>query len=467
MFRKDRSGHKILKVHELTARIRVAAERTFSDVWVEGEVVDLRSPASGHLYFVLKDAAAQIRAIIFRTHGRFLKFTPKEGKSVLIRGHLTFYEARGEYQLIVDYIEPRGRGALQAAFEALKAYLRREGLFEVTRKKPIPKFPTRIGLVTSPTGAALQDILQVFQESKLPIQIIVYPVAVQGEGAAGEIVETLDAVNRIPASQQADLLILARGGGSLEDLAAFNEEGVARAISRSVIPVITAIGHETDTTISDYVSDLRVPTPSIAAETVARRVRSILEQFTLLEQDLMNRMRTRIEDAQNQLDVALRLLTDPTRRIGHVRDRLTQLIIRLQQSIDRVLETRRGRFIRGRQGLFHLNPLDRLHEFRQRLDQFNRQLFKEGRGFIGQGRSILLAQMEQLHLLSPLNILSRGYSIPQKLPSLKIIRDVTEVDQGDRLRLTLHQGRVTCTVVEKDATSLPPPLNGMGERGPS
>jgi exodeoxyribonuclease VII large subunit len=462
MFQTDRPGRKILKVHELTTRIRVETERTFSDVWVEGEVVDLRSPSSGHLYFVLKDRSAQIRAIVFRATARFLKFAPKEGKSVLIRGHLTFYEARGQFQLIVDYIEPRGSGALQAAFEALKASLRREGLFEEARKNPIPQFPLRIGLLTSATGAALQDILQVFHQAKLPIQIIVYPVAVQGEGAVGEIVETLDVVNRIPAPQQPDLLILARGGGSLEDLAAFNEEGVARAIFRSEIPVMTAIGHETDTTISDYVSDLRVPTPSLAAEEVVRRVRSMLEQFTFLKQALMDRMRTRVEDAQNQLNVALRLLTDPTRQIGHVRERLSQLSIRLQQSIDRVLEARRGRFIHGRQGLFHLNPIDRLHEYRQRLDQLNRQLLKEGKGLIDQGRGTLMTQMEQLHLLSPLNILSRGYSITQKIPSLKIIRDVSEVDEGDHLRLTLHQGNIRCTVVEKDEASFP--LNGVNKK---
>jgi len=449
MFQADRPGQKILKVHELTTCIRVAAEQTFSSVWVEGEVVDLRSPSSGHLYFVLKDASAQIRTIIFRAYGRFLKFTPKEGKSVLIRGHLTFYEARGDYQLIVDYIELRGSGALQAAFEVLKEDLRREGLFDAERKKPIPEFPLRIGLLTSSTGAVLQDILRVFQEAKLPIQVTVYPVPVQGEGASGEIVETLDAVNGLPAAQQPELMILARGGGSLEDLAAFNEEGVARAISRSTLPVITAIGHETDTTISDHVSDLRVPTPSIAAEEVARRVRLTLEKFALLEQNLSALIRARIEEAKNKRETALRLLSDPSRRIGHVRDRLSQLLIRLHQSIARVLEAHRGRLTRGRQGLFYLNPLDRLQEKRQQLAQLNRQLLKEGRGFIVQERSNLLAQMEQLHLLSPLNILSRGYSITQKLPSLKIIRDTAELNEGDRLRLSLHRGSVTCAVVEK------------------
>ncbi|MFQ5579042.1 MAG: exodeoxyribonuclease VII large subunit [Nitrospiria bacterium] len=458
MFQSDRPGRKILKVHELTTRIRVETERTFSDIWVEGEVVDLRSPTSGHLYFVLKDASAQIRAIVFKGTARFLKFTPKEGKSVLIRGHLTFYEARGQSQLIVDYIEPRGSGALQAAFEAVKEKLRRGGLFDDGRKKPIPQFPLRIGLVTSPTGAALQDILQVFRKAELPIQIIVYPVPVQGEGAAGEVVETLEVVNGIPVSKQPHLLVLARGGGSLEDLAAFNEEGVARAISRSVIPVITAIGHETDTTISDYVSDLRVPTPSIAAEIVVRRVRSILEGFASKEQDLSDLMRARIGDAKNQYEIALRLLSDPSRRIGHVRDRLTQLRIRLQQGMTHVLKTRRWSLSRGREGILHLNPIERVYEKRQRLDEANRRLLKTGRGFVDQGRSTFLAQIEQLHLLSPLNILSRGYSITQKLPALKIIREATEVNEGDRLLLTLHQGKVICSVIGNDEVS--PTLKG-------
>ncbi|MFQ5781360.1 MAG: exodeoxyribonuclease VII large subunit, partial [Nitrospiria bacterium] len=366
MRRTDLAGRKILKVYQLAAQIRTAAEREFSDVWVEGEISDLRTPPSGHLYFTLKDATAQMKAIIFRAYGRFLRFTPKEGKSVLIRSHLTFYEARGEYQLIVDYIEPKGIGLLQAAFEALKEKLRLEGLFNEDRKRPIPHFPSRIGLITSPSGAALQDILRVLREDGLPYHVIIYPVAVQGEGAPGEIARGIeafnDALNHPSPARRVDLLILARGGGSLEDLAAFNEEDVARAIARSEIPVITAIGHETDTTISDYAADLRAPTPSIAAEMIARNGLAIVEQLAHLDHALLDRMQAKMEGTRTQLRVASRLLADPTWRIAHVRDRLYHLMIRLQQALDRSLEERRGRWIRCRQGLFHLNPIDRLHE---------------------------------------------------------------------------------------------------------
>ncbi|HEY5599532.1 MAG TPA: exodeoxyribonuclease VII large subunit, partial [Candidatus Manganitrophaceae bacterium] len=207
---------KILKVHELTARIRTEIERLFSDLWVEGEVANLKIPSSGHAYFTLKDARSQIRTIIFRSHGRFLKFTPKEGQSVLIRGHVTLYDVKGEYQLIVDYIEPRGAGALQAAFEALKEKLRAEGLFDASRKKPIPSFPKKIGLITSPTGAALRDLLKVLLGGNLPFHILIYPVAVQGEGAAEEIARAVEEMNAMARSgrDRVDLLILARGGGS-------------------------------------------------------------------------------------------------------------------------------------------------------------------------------------------------------------------------------------------------------------
>ncbi|MFQ5780882.1 MAG: exodeoxyribonuclease VII large subunit [Nitrospiria bacterium] len=454
MRRTDLAGRKILKVYQLAAQIRAAAEREFSDVWVEGEVADLRMPPSGHLYFTLKDATAQMKAIIFRAHGRFLKFTPKEGKLVLIRGHLTFYEARGEYQLIVDYIEPKGIGLLQAAFEALKEKLRREGLFNEDRKKPIPRLPSRIGLVTSPSGAALQDILRVLRGNGLSYHITIYPVSVQGEGAAGEIARGIeafnDALHHPSPARRVDLLILARGGGSLEDLAAFNEEGVARAIARSEIPVITGIGHETDTTISDYAADLSAPTPSIAAEMIARNGLAVVEQLTRLDHALSDRVWAKIEGARTQLRIASRLLTDPTRRITHVRDRLRHLMIRLQQALDRSLEERRGRWVRCRQGLFHLNPIDRLHEFRREVDQLSGRFVKEGRGFIEREKNIVHAQMEQLHLLSPLNILSRGYSIAQKLPTLKIVRDAEEIERDDRLRLTFHRGSITCSVIEKE-----------------
>src|SRR3569832_269597 len=376
-------GRKILNVQELTARLRSEMERQFSDLWVEGEVANLKIPSSGHLYFTLKDASAQIKAIIFRSHGRFLRFTPKEGQSVLIRGHLTLYEAKGEYQLIVDYIEPKGAGALQAAFDAQKERLRLEGLFRDERKRPLPPLALRLGLITSPTGAALRDILKVLTGAGLPFQILIYPVPVLGPGAADEIARAFYELNQInektaPSDRPIDLLILARGGGSLEDLWAFNEETVARAIVRSAIPVISAVGHETDTTIADFVSDLRAATPSIAAETVVRNGTALLQRLAFLQTALHARMEAQLAGARSRLRAELRLLEDPARQIGHFADRVDHLTIRLRQAFVRSLESRRGRLSRLRQGLDHLNPVDRLKEWRRPLDRQGLRLVREG-----------------------------------------------------------------------------------------
>src|SRR5579884_44250 len=443
---------KILSVQELTARIRSEIERSFSDLWVAGEVANLKIPSSGHLYFTLKDAASQIKAIVFRSHGRFLRFTPKEGQSVLIRGHLTVYEAKGEYQLIVDYIEPRGAGALQAAFEALKEKLRAEGLFDPGRKRPIPNLPRRIALITSATGAVLRDLMKVFTRSDLPFSILIYPVAVQGEGAADEIARALDALNnrsRHASADRIDLLILARGGGSLEDLWAFNEEMVARAIARSEIPVISAVGHESDTTIADFVADLRAPTPSIAAEIVVRNVLSLLERFHDLNEALVSRMRERIAADRNHLQYEIRLLADPARQIGHFRDRVDHLTIRLRQSLQRLLAERHARVVRHQQGLTHLNPIDRLKAFRRRLTELAFQLTQEGSGLILQKRRTIQSQMVQLNILSPLNILERGYSITRKVPSQEVVRSADAVALDDQVEITLHRGRLICLVKEK------------------
>ncbi len=443
---------KILTVRELTAQIRAEVERPFSDLWVSGEAANLKIPSSGHLYFTLKDAASQIKAIIFRSHGRFLRFTPKEGQSVLIRGHLTVYEAKGEYQLIVDYIEPRGAGALQAAFEALKEKLRAEGLFDPGRKRPIPTFPRRIALVTSPTGAALQDLMKVLQRTDLPFSILIYPVAVQGEAAADEIARALDALNHRSRSSPADridLFILARGGGSLEDLWAFNEEIVARAIARSDVPVLSAVGHETDTTIADFVADLRAPTPSVAAEIVARNAATILERFDRLSEALVKRMQERIEADRNHLRYEIRLLADPVRQIGHFRDRVDHLEIRLRQSLRRLLSEARARVIRHQQGLAHLNPIDRLKAVRRRLAELTFHLTQRESDLILQRRRSIQSQMAQLNILSPLNILDRGYSITRKLPSLDVVREADSVALRDRIEITLHRGKLICSVEEK------------------
>ena len=458
-------GRKILKVRELTARLRGEIERQFSDLWVEGEVANLKIPSSGHLYFTLKDASAQIKAIIFRSHGRFLRFTPKEGQSVLIRGHLTLYEAKGEYQLIVDYIEPNGAGALQAAFEALKEQLRTEGLFRDERKRPIPPLALRIGLITSPTGAALRDILKVLTGAGLPFQILIYPVSVQGPGAADEIARALFEMNEFnektpPSDRPIDLLILARGGGSLEDLWAFNEEIVARAIVRSSLPVISAVGHETDTTIADFVADLRAATPSIAAETVVRNATALLQRLASLQAALHGRMEETLDAARRRLRSERRLLADPARQIGHFADRVDHLTIRLRQAFVRSLESRRGRLLRWRQGLDHLNPVDRLKGWRRSLDRLNLRLTRAGDALIVRRRGELQSQMVQLNLLSPLQSLSRGYSITRKLPSLEVVRDADAVKEGDAVQIILLRGKLIGSVVRSE-----PPGGDTPEKG--
>src|SRR5512143_2338557 len=281
----------ISTVTQLTSQIKTLLEANFPDIWVEGETSNLSIPQSGHAYFTLKDEQSQIRSVLFRSAQRFLKFTLQHGMQVICRGRVSVYEPRGEYQLIVDYIEPKGIGALQLAFEQLKAKLEKEGLFDLDHKRPLPLLPQRIGIITSPTGAAIRDMLRVIKRRHPRMHILIYPVPVQGIEAAPAIVEAIQYFNR---DQNVDVMIVGRGGGSLEDLWAFNEEPVAPATSASKIPVISAVGHETDYTISDCVADLRAPTPSAAAEMVVKSEESFREFISSLESSLIKRIRQQI-----------------------------------------------------------------------------------------------------------------------------------------------------------------------------
>ncbi len=448
------SERKIFKVTELTGEIRGLLEDHFLDLWVEGEISDLRSPRSGHIYFTLKDRGAKIKAVLFKSHMRFLRCIPKESDYVLIRGHLSLYEPRGEYQVICDYIEPRGAGALQAAFEALKEKLRSEGLFSEDRKQPLPALPSRIGVITSATGAAIQDILKITQSDDFRCNVLLYPVSVQGIGAASEIAKALDEMNSYSAhaAKVLDLLILARGGGSIEDLWSFNEESVARAIARSDLPVISAVGHESDTTIADYVADIRAPTPSAAANIVIRNGMASEERYLLVQQKLIEGMNKVLGVNKDQILSLSRLLTPPSRQTESLRNQVHHLNVRLHQAINRLLEERRGRLNTLRQGLVHLSPINRLGDLRSRLDQLYRRFVQEGHRVIADKKVRLQAGMDQLNLVSPLNILERGYSITRKLPNLEVVRNSVEVDLHDELQITLHQGRLTCIVEKKEVS---------------
>jgi exodeoxyribonuclease VII large subunit len=440
----------ILRVSQLTKALRTEIEHSFSDIWIEGEVANLRIPQSGHYYFTLKDETAQIKAVRFRAYGGFVKFIPKEGELVLIRGHLTVYEARGEYQIVVDYIEPRGIGALMAAFEALKERLRIEGLFDDRYKKPIPALPRKIALVTSRTGAVLHDFLKILRERKTPVTTWVVPVTVQGEGAAGEIAQAISAINDHGDTSEIDLIVLARGGGSLEDLWAFNEEVVARAIFQSTIPVISAIGHETDTTMSDFVSDLRAPTPSVAAEIIARNYEKQVERFCWVKAALHQTMEEMLGRHRQDLTVAIRLLMAPEKALAHFAQMTAQYFLRLRAALERQLTLHQNRQALTTQRLHSQNPIEQIARFRQEWGLFYHRLCRAGETMMdGHKKSVMIAA-GQLNVLSPLHILGRGYSITQQYPSRNIVRDMDQVAPDEMVQIRLHRGKLLCLVKEKE-----------------
>jgi exodeoxyribonuclease VII large subunit len=392
----------ILTVTELTSEIKNLLEGNFPDVWVAGEISNLTVPQSGHAYFTLKDEQSQIRAVLFRSSQRFLKFTLQHGMQVICRGRVGVYEPRGEYQLILEYLEPKGVGALQLAYEQLKARLEKEGLFDPGRKKPLPVFPRRIGLVTSPTGAAIRDMLRVIKRRHPKMELLIYPVAVQGASAAPAIVEAIRYFNR---EKNIDVMIIGRGGGSLEDLWAFNEEAVARAISASKIPVISAVGHETDYTIADFAADLRAPTPSAAAEMVVESEERFRERVAALEAFLIRTIRHKIELLRASFRENLRLLGDPRRRLEQYAQRIDELAGRLATGLNQNLR---------------------------------------------RDRAFLLSLTAALDHLNPLSVLSRGYSITRKLSAGVILKDALEARVGDLLSTKLHKGEVVSRVEKSE-----------------
>ncbi|MBI3621934.1 MAG: exodeoxyribonuclease VII large subunit [Nitrospirae bacterium] len=438
-------GRRILTVSELTALVKVQLETTFGDVWVEGEVSNLRCPPSGHLYFSLKDRTGQLRAVLFRTGGRRLKFVPADGRAVLARGHLTVYEPRGDYQLIVDYLEPVGVGALQAAFEQLKERLAAEGLFDAARKRPLPALPRRVGIVTSPTGAVIRDMLTVLARRFANVQVVINPVPVQGEGAADRIAGAIDELNALGL---ADVIIVGRGGGSLEDLWAFNEEAVARAIARSTVPVISAVGHETDVTIADFVADLRAPTPSAAAELVVRTKAELTDRVSQLRQEVVRSCRLLIERRREHVRHERRALIDPQRAIEAALLRADELGERLRVVLPRVLNRQGERLTAVTLRLQARLPLDSIRATLGRLGQLQEWLTGQMRRQEQARRTQVEHRLAQLHGLSPLAILGRGYSIARRLSDGRILRSAGSVAPGERLTILLHEGELLANVEE-------------------
>lgn len=438
------SQRSILTVSQLSEQLRAVVEDRFPTVWVEGEISNFKVYGSGHCYFTLKDSAAQIRAVLFRNRLRHIRFEPKDGLHVVAFGSIEVYAQRGDYSLVVERLEPRGLGALQLAFEQLKARLEAEGLFDTGRKRGLPRFPKKIGIVTSPSGAAIRDILRVIGRRFGDLHIVVAPARVQGDGAAAEIAQGLVDLN---ALGDVDVVIVGRGGGSLEDLWAFNEEAVARAIVASKVPVISAVGHEVDFTIADFVADLRAPTPSAAAELVVREKQAVVDAVADLRGRLERAVTRRLERETRGLGslAARRVLTDPARPLRDHQRRVDDATTRLRRALHARLRDGAHQVELLTSGLRRGSPIARLASQRQQLEHLDGRLRRDARRLVEGARHRFRAAAGRLDSLSPLAVLSRGYSLT-RLPGGDVVRAARQAPPGTRVRVTLHEGTLDATV---------------------
>lgn len=434
-------------VRDLVAAVRTHLEREYGDVWVEGEISNFRAHESGHLYFTLKDRDSQIRGVMFRSQARLLRFRPENGMQVILRGRVTVFERSGELQLSAEYLEPKGAGALQIAFEQLKAKLEAEGLFDAARKKPIPPLPRRIGIVTSPQAAALRDILNILQRRHHTANILIYPAQVQGEAAPQEVSAGIKYFGR---AKNVDVIIVARGGGSAEDLAAFNHEGLARVVVASEIPIISAIGHETDFTIIDFVSDLRAPTPSAAAELVILSRQEIEEQEALLHKRLEHAVRYRLLMARQALtEVAqhgafARMMDGINRR----QQRLDDLSFRLEKAERKTVEQHRRRWERASAAVRHYDARRVIAGMRRDWLAHASALSAIAKAILQKKRACFEQADRQLKALSPTAILERGYALIFD-SSGRLLKRSQQVRAGDEISARLAQGTLTARVEKK------------------
>ena len=446
---------QVWSVRALVSAVRGLVERQYSDCWVEGEISNFRSPDSGHLYFTLKEQDAQIKVVMFRSSARLLRFRPEDGLHVTVRGRVTIYEERGELQIAAEFMEPQGAGALQLAFEQLKARLQAEGLFDAGRKKPIPPLPQRIGIITSPQGAALRDILNILARRHRSANILIYPAQVQGDAAASEVTAGLRHFQGgARDGAGVEVIIIARGGGSAEDLAAFNHEGLARAVAASKIPVISAIGHETDFTIVDFVADLRAPTPSAAAELVIRSRQEIETHAEEIDRRLERAIRYRLLMARQGLTElaqhgAFAGMMDGIRR---GQQRLDERRFRLEKAERHLLERNHRRLETAAAAVRHYDARRRLAAIRQQLESSVASLLTATRAHVLAGRAALDRRTASLDALSPLAILNRGYALVFDANG-QLVKDATRLAAGEELSARLARGRVRARVTETEPGS--------------
>ncbi|HXR04432.1 MAG TPA: exodeoxyribonuclease VII large subunit [Verrucomicrobiae bacterium] len=453
---------KVLSVSELTAQVKRLLEKQVGSVWVSGEITNLRAQSSGHIYFTLKDATSQLSCVLFRGEAVMNRGVLQDGQKVLLQGDVTVYEARGQYQLIVHAVELQGVGALQVAFEKLKQKLAAEGLFAPERKRPLPEYPQRIGLVTSPTGAAIRDVLHIVQRRNPGLEIILAPCRVQGEGAAQEIAAAIRLLNEFSVGQASrlspseksqrqagslsyiDLILITRGGGSLEDLWAFNEEAVARAIFESAVPVVSAVGHEIDFTISDFVADVRAATPSVAAEIITEGVFAsrefVAEAPALLRRKIRQRLEGAVEDFEQFRGRMARL--HPRRRLNESLQRLDDLQSGLLRCTRQGARERAVAWRNLTDRLLRVRPAQLLDQRRESLVLSRRRLFELAQGHLRNGRNRFETMEARLRLLGPEQVLARGYSITMDEASDKVLQNAAEIKAGQRLKTRLKQGEI-------------------------
>ena len=433
----------VLTVSQLTGLLRTTVEGQFSDVWLEGEVSNLRVPGSGHIYCTLKDEFSQIRAVLFRSTALRLKFTLQEGMCIIVRGRLTVYEPRGEYQIVLETVEPKGIGALQLAFEQLKARLAAEGLFDEARKKPLPPFPSTVGVVTSPTGAAIRDMLSVLHRRWPILHIILVPVPVQGEGAGQHVADAVALLNEEAA---VDVIIVGRGGGSMEDLWSFNEEVVVRAVAASRIPIVSAVGHETDVTLADFAADRRAATPSAAAETVVPVLADVVERLRALAVRNGHAMARQCAWEQRRLDAYISGLAQVQLRIRREWQRTDGTIGRLKTLVCERVAVSRDLVRQHQRELAGLNPLFYVKQGLSLIPTLVHRLERQILVLNEARKRRIAAIAAQLTHLSPLAILGRGYSILMRARDGTILRSALDAEVDEEIVARLAQGELDCTV---------------------
>jgi exodeoxyribonuclease VII large subunit len=439
---------RIWQVRDIVSAVRTALEREYPDVWVEGEISNFRPAESGHLYFSLKDESAQLRIVMFRSQARLLKFRPENGLKVVARGRVTLYEGRGELQLMAEYLEQQGAGALQLAFEQLKAKLHAEGMFAAERKKKIPALPKKIGVVTSPRGAVIQDILNVLRRRHNTVHVLIFPAQVQGETAASEVASGVRWFNR---SGGVEVIIVARGGGSIEDLASFNDEGLARTIAASEIPVISAVGHETDFTICDFVADLRAPTPSAAAELVIKSKQELDERLATLRTHLARALRLRLLEYEKRLERLARhgafggMQTALARR----QQKIDDLVFRMSAAQSNVFRQMHRRLDVAATRVRHHDLRSRFTARRREIEVRVQNLASAFRNYLVRRQSRTQTLAAQLQSLSPISILERGYALVFDAEG-RLLKDARQVRDGDTITAQLALGQIAATVKKQE-----------------